>query len=92
MFFRKNTKLTADRLGLHGWVKNTARGTVVGQAVGDDPRALDEMRVWLESVGSPKSRIERAEFVQLSPGQVPNLSSFEVVKPAQKNKAKRRAP
>uniref|UniRef100_A0AAR2K6T5 Acylphosphatase 2 n=1 Tax=Pygocentrus nattereri TaxID=42514 RepID=A0AAR2K6T5_PYGNA len=48
-------------LGLVGWVKNTNRGTVVGQVQG--PRQqVHEMKVWLSKEGSPSSRITRAVF------------------------------
>jgi len=31
VFFRKSTKEKADELGIWGWVRNTARGTVEGE-------------------------------------------------------------
>jgi acylphosphatase len=61
VFFRKHTKKCADALGLAGWVRNTDRGTVVGEAEGP-AAAMAEFRVFLESRGSPRSRIDRAEF------------------------------
>uniref|UniRef100_A0A8C9TS80 Acylphosphatase 2 n=2 Tax=Scleropages formosus TaxID=113540 RepID=A0A8C9TS80_SCLFO len=50
-----------QRLGLSGWVKNTRRGTVVGQVQGP-PHLVNEMKVWLSEEGSPGSRISRAVF------------------------------
>merc|ERR1712105_32934 len=61
VFFRKFTNEKAQSLGLRGWVKNTRDGTVTGQLEGDQAR-VSEMRSWLETTGSPQSRIDRAEF------------------------------
>ena len=61
VFFRKHTKRFADANGLRGWCKNTASGTVVGQAEGD-AAAIADFKHWLMRTGSPKSRIQRAEF------------------------------
>ncbi|XP_051901039.1 acylphosphatase-2-like isoform X5 [Pristis pectinata] len=61
VFFRKYTEEQARKLGLVGWVKNTAAGTVTGQVQG----AVDKvnfMMNWLKSVGSPMSRIDKAHF------------------------------
>ncbi|XP_047207640.1 uncharacterized protein LOC124859125 isoform X8 [Girardinichthys multiradiatus] len=49
------------RLGLVGWVKNTSRGTVVGQVQGPADM-VEEMKVWLSKEGSPTSRITKAKF------------------------------
>ncbi|XP_051478273.1 acylphosphatase-1 isoform X1 [Apus apus] len=51
----------AKRLGLVGWVQNTSRGTVQGQIQGPAVR-VQELQEWLRKVGSPQSRISRAEF------------------------------
>ncbi|CAK6982644.1 acylphosphatase-2-like [Scomber scombrus] len=48
-------------LGLSGWVKNTRQGSVIGQVQGPADR-VSEMKYWLEHVGSPSSRIDRAVF------------------------------
>ncbi|XP_017539559.1 acylphosphatase-2-like [Pygocentrus nattereri] len=59
--FRMYTEREGLTLGLVGWVKNTNRGTVVGQVQG--PRQqVHEMKVWLSKEGSPSSRITRAVF------------------------------
>ena len=44
---------------------NTSRGTVVGEAAGPDD-ALQKLATWLQTVGSPKSRIERATIQPVS--------------------------
>ncbi|XP_063048292.1 acylphosphatase-2-like isoform X1 [Engraulis encrasicolus] len=48
-------------LGCVGWVKNTNKGTVVGQVQGPKEQ-VKEMKVWLSKEGSPSSRIMRAVF------------------------------
>ncbi|XP_072525979.1 acylphosphatase-2-like [Salminus brasiliensis] len=59
--FRMYTEREGLSLGLVGWVKNTNRGTVMGQVQG--PRQqVNEMKVWLSKEGSPSSRITRAVF------------------------------
>lgn len=51
----------AKRLGLVGWVQNTSHGTVQGQIQGPTA-SVRELQEWLRKVGSPQSRISRAEF------------------------------
>lgn len=61
VYFRKHTQRKATELGLKGWVMNTAQGTVIGQLQG--PRGpIEDMKMWLQKVGSPKSKIEKAAF------------------------------
>ncbi|KAG2496870.1 hypothetical protein HYH03_005270 [Edaphochlamys debaryana] len=59
--FRYYTSEEANRRGLCGWVENTPRGTVQGEIEGPLEQVRG-MKRWLESTGSPYSRIERAEF------------------------------
>ncbi|XP_041789396.1 acylphosphatase-2-like [Chelmon rostratus] len=59
--FRMYTEDQGRSLGLSGWVKNTRQGTVIGQIQGP-PEKVSEMKLWLKSVGSPSSRIDRAVF------------------------------
>lgn len=77
VFFRKYTQREATRLGLVGWVRNTdrTRSSVEGEIAGTAGQSeeLAQMRHWLGKVGSPKSRIERAEFVPLSEERVQEL-------------------
>ena len=61
VFFRAHTVDKARQLGLVGYVMNTARGSVKGEVQGAPP-AVNEMRGWLRTTGSPHSVIERAEF------------------------------
>ncbi|XP_067288519.1 acylphosphatase-2 isoform X4 [Pseudorasbora parva] len=55
------TEEEGKKLGVTGWVKNTRQGTVVGQVQGP-PEKVTEMKYWLSNVGSPSSRIDRAQF------------------------------
>ncbi|XP_051967883.1 acylphosphatase-2 [Xyrauchen texanus] len=59
--FRMYTEEEGKKLGVTGWVKNTREGTVVGQVQGP-PDKVKEMKYWLSNVGSPSSRIHRAQF------------------------------
>ncbi|XP_063383489.1 acylphosphatase-2-like [Cydia fagiglandana] len=77
VYFRKHTQKKALELGLKGWVMNTAQGTVVGQLQGP-PKALQDMKVWLQEVGSPKSRIEKTTFKNESPINNYAFKSFEI--------------
>lgn len=61
VFFRKCTQEQGKSLGLRGWCQNTPNGTVVG-AIQGPPEKVTEMKIWLQSVGSPASHIDKAEF------------------------------
>jgi acylphosphatase len=61
VFFRKYTQQEATKLKLVGWVMNTDEGTVVGQMQGKED-SVKKMKEWLKTKGSPKSKIEKAEF------------------------------
>jgi acylphosphatase len=61
VFFRAHTADKARQLGLVGYVMNTSKGSVKGEVQGAPP-AVDEMKGWLRTTGSPHSVIERAEF------------------------------
>lgn len=62
VFFRKHTKEIADSLELKGWVENTVQKTVIGEALGT-PENIKKLEKWLREVGSPKSRIDKAEII-----------------------------
>ncbi|XP_005988947.1 acylphosphatase-2 [Latimeria chalumnae] len=61
VFFRKYTEEQGRKLGVVGWVKNTPKGTVVGQVQGS-PEKVAIMKNWLRNVGSPMSQIDEARF------------------------------
>merc|ERR1712150_23061 len=60
VFFRKYTQKKAVELGLVGWVQNTNTGTVIGHVRGPAEKVKD-MKSWLSTKGSPKSRIDKFE-------------------------------
>ncbi|XP_062375977.1 acylphosphatase-2-like isoform X1 [Sardina pilchardus] len=59
--FRMYTEKEGLSLGCVGWVKNTNKGTVVGQVQGPRDK-VTEMKTWLSTKGSPSSRITHADF------------------------------
>ncbi|MEC9357834.1 MAG: acylphosphatase [Pseudomonadota bacterium] len=61
VFFRQSTMETAQRLGIRGWVRNCADGTVEGLAEGRNP-ALHEFRKWLDQ-GPPRARVDQVQWV-----------------------------
>lgn len=77
VYFRKHTQKKAIELGLKGWVMNTAQGTVIGQIQGP-LGAIDDMKIWLQKVGSPKSSIEKSAF--RNEGPISNIAfrTFEI--------------
>ncbi len=57
MFFRTATEDTARRLGLTGWVRNLADGSVELVACGAEAK-LAELERWLWQ-GPPRARVEQ---------------------------------
>jgi len=66
VFFRKYTKAKADELKIVGWVRNTVRGTVEGEAQSTNRESLSKLMVWLRDIGSPKSSITGSTFSDIS--------------------------
>jgi Acylphosphatases len=64
VWFRGWTQLTAQSLGLHGWVRNQADGSVFGQAQAEDSAqgraALERFRHLLRE-GPPTARVAAVE-------------------------------
>ena len=60
VWFRRSTREKADELACFGWVQNTARGTVVGEAR-CGKRAGPRLQQWLER-GPEMATVERAHF------------------------------
>ncbi|KAM9601518.1 acylphosphatase-2 isoform 1-T1 [Trichechus inunguis] len=59
--FRMYAESEAKKIGVVGWVKNTRKGTVIGQVQGPEEK-VNSMKSWLSRVGSPSSRIDRTNF------------------------------
>uniref|UniRef100_A0AAG5CYF4 acylphosphatase n=1 Tax=Anopheles atroparvus TaxID=41427 RepID=A0AAG5CYF4_ANOAO len=55
------TKKQATSLGVRGWCMNTADDTVKGQLEGEE-KPFNEMKHWLQTKGSPTSRIDKVVF------------------------------
>lgn len=79
VFFRKYTQQEGKKLCLVGWVMNTPKGTVVGQMQGKED-TIKKMKEWLQKTGSPKSKIEKAEFKNERFIDNLEFSSFDVRK------------
>jgi acylphosphatase len=67
VFFRKYTHAKANDLHLTGFVLNTDEGTVQGIMEGTVEQ-VSAMKQWLSKEGSPKSKIEKAQFKDLGQG------------------------
>lgn len=61
VLYRINTEKKARELGLTGWVKNNADGTVSIQASGEE-ESLDKFITWL-SEGTAASKVEKVSLV-----------------------------
>ncbi|WP_456387334.1 acylphosphatase [Desulfolithobacter sp.] len=67
VFFRDHTRQKALELGLEGWVRNVADGTVEVMFQGDEDKVA-QMLDWLH-VGSPLSRVSAVKFEETAPVQ-----------------------
>lgn len=74
VFFRAYTKEEADRLGLVGWVRNRADGSVEALAEGE-VAAVDQMIEWFHG-GSPHAKVTSVEVTEEKP--VGECRSFEI--------------
>ena len=66
----------AERLGLRGWVRNTADGSVEVEAEGA-AAAVDELRARLEK-GPPSARV--SQVIDLKPSDFELPDGFEIVR------------
>ncbi|WP_291459587.1 acylphosphatase [Desulfobacula sp.] len=74
VFYRAETKNTADRLDVKGYVKNLPNGSVEAVFEGDGP-AVTQMMEWCHK-GPPAAKVEHvlAEKAEVSS----NFESFEI--------------
>ena len=79
VFFRKFTNEKALSLGLRGWVKNTRDGTVTGQMEGNIDN-VNMMKTWLQTTGSPQSRIQKAVFKNEKQIQNYSFDTFKIIR------------
>ncbi|XP_003746115.1 acylphosphatase-2 [Galendromus occidentalis] len=77
VFFRKYTQQEAVKLGVVGWIRNTARGTVEGEIQGPEDNYGD-MKRWLETKGSPQSEIAKAIFSDERTIDKRDFESFDI--------------
>lgn len=75
VWFRDSTRKKALELGLTGFVRNEADGSVYIEAEGEKD-ALDKLVAWC-AVGPPKAEVER---VALAEGEVKNFTGFEITR------------
>ncbi|UOQ74321.1 acylphosphatase [Hymenobacter cellulosilyticus] len=73
VFFRQSTRAEAQRLGLTGFARNNADGTVSIEAEGP-AEALDALQAWCHQ-GPLTARVDR---VEVSGGEVRGYTEFEV--------------
>ena len=71
VFYRATTKTVADDLGLTGWVKNEADGSVTIVAEGSK---VDELISWSKQ-GPQFARVDRQDVDEV---EVESLESFEI--------------
>ncbi|XP_054759716.1 acylphosphatase-2-like [Lytechinus pictus] len=79
VFFRRDTRRKARELFLTGWVQNTNKGTVIGQAQGQEDK-IKLMKSWLKTKGSPKSRIDKAVFSNEKNVDELTFKSFDIMR------------
>lgn len=75
VFFRAATKAVADQLGVKGFVKNLADGTVYIEAEGDD-FSIETLLEWCQN-GPERSIVEKVSSTE---AELKNYRNFEVVK------------
>lgn len=73
VYYRASTRHEAEKLGLHGWVRNRADGTVELVAEGPE-RALEALLTWLHQ-GPDTAEVAEVEVVWEDPVE---LVGFEV--------------
>uniref|UniRef100_A0A8D9BVW4 acylphosphatase n=1 Tax=Cacopsylla melanoneura TaxID=428564 RepID=A0A8D9BVW4_9HEMI len=75
--FRKYTQKKAVALGLTGWCQNTSHETVIGVVQGPKD-AVEEMKEWLQTMGSPSSRIDHVVFKNESTISFTSYTHFDI--------------
>lgn len=71
--FRYYTKIKAETLGITGWIRNEADGTVRMAAEGPATK-LSELTDWLK-VGPPHAQVERVDSTE---GTIENFTQFTI--------------
>lgn len=79
VYFRKFTQQRAVELGIYGTVKNEEDGSVSGVIEGRIEK-INELKYWLQFTGSPKSKIETADFQDEQPCDSRIYERFDILK------------
>ena len=74
VFFRAETKKTADRLGINGYVKNLSDGSVEAVIKGDQ-ESVSQMTEWCRK-GPTISKVQSVKTKEIS--SVSNFNTFDV--------------
>ncbi|KAK1443161.1 hypothetical protein BgAZ_200370 [Babesia gibsoni] len=80
VFFRKFTQQEAEKLGIKGYVKNEADGTVIGEGQSANAEAMEAFKHFLEKVGSPNSEISSCEFTLVEKDGDYDYKSFDIIR------------
>ncbi len=70
VFYRHSSKQKADALGVNGWVRNRANGTVEAVAEGD-ASAVDAFIAWCHT-GPPHASVDGVECTDGEPVALPS--------------------
>lgn len=76
VFFRESTRREAERLGVHGWVRNQDDGTVEALVDGEATR-VQQLIDWCHR-GPPAARVDRVVVID-EPHRDQPLRGFTVV-------------
>ncbi len=76
VYYRVSTQEEAEKLGVRGWVKNRADGSVEAEVHGS-PGAVAALIAWCQH-GPPGARVER---VETSECPAVDLSGFHIIRP-----------
>ncbi|HEU4659008.1 MAG TPA: acylphosphatase [Capillimicrobium sp.] len=74
VFFRDSAREEAERLGVHGWIRNLDDGKVEAVLEGDAD-AVEELIAWMRRGGPPRARVDDVAVFEESPE---GLRGFEV--------------
>jgi acylphosphatase len=77
VYFRKFTQQKAVELGIFGTVRNEEDGTVTGEAEGRIGN-MNDFKLWLSTKGSPKSKVEAADFIDEPDVQGRKYERFDI--------------
>ena len=76
VFYRAHAQERADELGLNGWVRNTADGSVEMCLQGDDD-IINDMIDWCYE-GPPTSQVDEIQVTRKELNSEKDLASFEI--------------